>query len=205
MQISDEQVEQACAAYWAFDHKWPDDLTNHDVIRGHMRRALEAALSLPVQPVACGGDIAREFFADFQAEAFNLHTTPPVPPTGPEDDLIAALNSAKSALIDAQEELRLIRMKDTGAVYDTVLRSLTLPSAIRQADEALALRSRPASALPVVGEVHNIAHDGFVGTVQGHYVTREGKRGVVLQQEGTRVVHVYGEKWLAQSTPSVQP
>lgn len=42
-----------------------------------------------------------------------------------------------------------------------------------------------------------IAHDGFKGDVIGHYTTREGKRGVVLQQEGTRVVHVYGEKWLA--------
>lgn len=42
-----------------------------------------------------------------------------------------------------------------------------------------------------------IAHDGFAGTVQGYYETREGKRGVVLQQHGTRVVHVYGEKWLS--------
>ena len=41
-----------------------------------------------------------------------------------------------------------------------------------------------------------IEHDGFEGTVIGNYVTREGKRGVVLQQTGTRVVHVYGEKWL---------
>jgi hypothetical protein len=41
-----------------------------------------------------------------------------------------------------------------------------------------------------------IAHDGFAGDIIGHYVTREGKRGVVVQQDGTRVVHVYGEKWL---------
>ncbi len=45
------------------------------------------------------------------------------------------------------------------------------------------------------GTFVTIAHDGFAGTVQGHYVTREGKTGVVLQQHGTRVVHVYGEKW----------
>jgi hypothetical protein len=41
-----------------------------------------------------------------------------------------------------------------------------------------------------------IAHDGFAGDIIGHYVTREGKRGVVVQQDGTRVVHVYGEKWI---------
>lgn len=37
-----------------------------------------------------------------------------------------------------------------------------------------------------------VAYDGFVGTVVGTYVTREGKVGVVVQQEGTKVVHVYG-------------
>ncbi len=41
----------------------------------------------------------------------------------------------------------------------------------------------------------SVAHDGFEGTVIGHYLTREGKPGLVLQQHGNRVVHVYGEKW----------
>ncbi len=41
-----------------------------------------------------------------------------------------------------------------------------------------------------------IDHDGFVGFIIGHYTTHEGKRGVVVQQEGTLVVHVYGEKWI---------
>jgi hypothetical protein len=51
---------------------------------------------------------------------------------------------------------------------------------------------------PALGAVVAIEHDGFVGTVQGYYETREGKRGVVLQQLGTKVVHVYGEKWLQE-------
>lgn len=43
-----------------------------------------------------------------------------------------------------------------------------------------------------------IDHDGFAGDVIGHYTTREGKPGVVMQQDGTRVVHVYGEKWITK-------
>lgn len=41
----------------------------------------------------------------------------------------------------------------------------------------------------------SIDHDGFQGKVIGHYITLQNKRGVVLQQNGTKVVHVYGEKW----------
>ena len=41
----------------------------------------------------------------------------------------------------------------------------------------------------------SVEHDGFSGSVIGYYVTREGKPGLVLQLDGARVVHVYGEKW----------
>ncbi len=41
-----------------------------------------------------------------------------------------------------------------------------------------------------------VAHDGFKGDVIGFYETREGKRGAVVQQDGTRVVHVYSERFL---------
>lgn len=51
-----------------------------------------------------------------------------------------------------------------------------------------------------IGHV-TFAHDGFSGDIIGHYTTREGKRGVVVQQDGTRVVHVYGEKWLSPISP----
>lgn len=47
-----------------------------------------------------------------------------------------------------------------------------------------------------LGSHYRIEHDGFSGTVIGDYITLEGKRGVVLQLDGCRVVHVYGEKWL---------
>jgi hypothetical protein len=48
------------------------------------------------------------------------------------------------------------------------------------------------------GKTVSIEHDVFTGSVIGSYVTHEGKRGVVVQQDGTRVVHVYGEKWLTE-------
>lgn len=49
---------------------------------------------------------------------------------------------------------------------------------------------------PDIGKTYTIEHDGFIGKVIGGYYTIEGKHGVVLQQVGTRVVHVYGRKWL---------
>lgn len=39
---------------------------------------------------------------------------------------------------------------------------------------------------------YGVEYDGFVGTLQGGYVTREGRVGVVLQQLNNRVIHVYG-------------
>ncbi len=44
-------------------------------------------------------------------------------------------------------------------------------------------------------KIYRVEHDGFEGTLIGTYVTREGKTGFVLQQIGTRVVHVYSAKW----------
>ena len=40
-----------------------------------------------------------------------------------------------------------------------------------------------------------VEQDGFLGTVQGYYITREGHTGLVLQDKSNRVVHVYKEKW----------
>ena len=47
-----------------------------------------------------------------------------------------------------------------------------------------------------IGTLAAIEHDGFEGTVIGYYERPDRKMGVVLQQVGTCVVHVYGEKWL---------
>ena len=47
-----------------------------------------------------------------------------------------------------------------------------------------------------LGNYCAVEHDGFQGHIIGHYTTREGKEGVVVQQINTRVVHVYGRKWI---------
>lgn len=44
------------------------------------------------------------------------------------------------------------------------------------------------------GKAVQVESDGFRGTVVGWYITRENRRGVVLQQDGTRIVHVYREE-----------
>ena len=41
-------------------------------------------------------------------------------------------------------------------------------------------------------KVYKIDFDGFEGTIVGSYTTREGREGVVLQQLGNKIVHVYG-------------
>ncbi len=40
-------------------------------------------------------------------------------------------------------------------------------------------------------EMYKAKHDGFIGAQIGTYKTLQGIEGVVLQQLGTRVVHVY--------------
>lgn len=99
-------------------------------------------------------------------------------------------------------------------VRDRAIRALNLAIEDRQASDTvemnvgdlsvmlgLLLAASPAST---PGGHVEIAHDGFAGHIIGRYETREGKRGVVVQQDGTRVVHVYGEKWLAASPSPAQ-
>ena len=53
-------------------------------------------------------------------------------------------------------------------------------------------KARPLFSFSCAGdETYRVDYDGFVGTKQGVYVTREGRVGVVLQQVGTKGVHVY--------------
>lgn len=47
-----------------------------------------------------------------------------------------------------------------------------------------------------LGTKVSIEHDGFVGFVRGYYQHEDGKTGVVLRQEGTKVTHVYSTRWL---------
>lgn len=60
------------------------------------------------------------------------------------------------------------------------------------------MTEKPTTPDPPLGAKFRIEHDGFVGFVIGHYERRDGHRGVVLQQRGTNIVHVYGLKWLKE-------
>ena len=136
-----------------------------------MRRALAAALSLPVQPVAwpegffkLGGDnrlrecasdgchqhvsirversgVGSDHCEPCARKIADLLTTPPISPTkGPEDDLIAAREAAEDIEInyvvcDPKE----VREQVAAAIMDALRKDR-------------AIRSRPASALPEVGE-----------------------------------------------------
>lgn len=49
-----------------------------------------------------------------------------------------------------------------------------------------------------IGQRFSIKHDGFIGTCIGHYQRRDSEEGVVLQQDGTNVVHVYRRQWITR-------
>lgn len=49
------------------------------------------------------------------------------------------------------------------------------------------------------GDLVFIEHDGFVGTIIGFYERNDGYCGVVVQQLDTKVVHVYGLKYLKKA------
>lgn len=43
----------------------------------------------------------------------------------------------------------------------------------------------------MIGRSFTCVGDGFTGTCIGLYKTREGRSGAVIQQDGTRIVHIY--------------
>lgn len=66
--------------------------------------------------------------------------------------LVEALTEARAVIADADEELRLIRAKDCGVVYDTTLRHLKIPMAYQQIDAALLQHTR-SKALSDLAEI----------------------------------------------------
>lgn len=74
----------------------------------------------------------------------------------------------------------------------------------KQAATAWSTRPVPAPVEVRDGQRFTIEHDGFTGTVIGSYERLDGYRGVVMQQDGCRVVHVYGEKHLRPALTSPQ-
>ena len=105
----------------------------------------------------------------------------------------ADLESIYAALSQAQDCIR-------GETPEDISDEAAREDTIDKVRDAMRLIEH-MQAQPQTGQAWRIEHDGFEGNQIGSYVTREGKRGVVLQQIGTRVVHVYGEKWLTCPLP----
>lgn len=155
-------------------------------------------------------------------ECAPLYTAPPAD-AGMREAFVRVLASLAAAISILERTPKAKKAVASDKMFDTMLddyrkaleagrAALTAPGATTKSDvEALAattaerpgtVTSEPEPSTSDPSSTYTIAHDGFTGTVQGHYVTREGKQGVVLQQVGTRVVHVYGRKWLDGDTAS---
>lgn len=184
--------------------------------RKWMRAALAAALSVPTpgtggaEPVGEAGTMPGTdgfTMACFKAVDVPVGTKLYTAPLGDAELLEAAERQVERLLstpqagdlgaVKATHEYKLRAMAENyhgGHIWDALD-----AETVRNASEEIAALRSALSSSPVGEMVHQIEHDGFEGTVIGSYVTREGKRGVVLQQVGTKVVHVYGEKWLGRA------
>ena len=86
--------------------------------------------------------------------------------------------------------------EDGGEPSEELLRSAhSVADAVLHATDPFIGELRKIAAHYPPGTALSVDHDGFAGAVIGYYVTREGKPGLVLQGEGTRVVHVYQTRW----------
>jgi len=161
MQISDAQVERFCSAFYAH---W--DLTANDVARGKVRDAILTAFAATPEPISVqnmrqemsllislfkhaiatpgyGQDPAsREEAEDHIDSAGRALEAALSLPVQPEDDLIAAREAAAATIL-AQGWSDDTAAQYRSGFYDHI-------ESIQAC--LLALRSRPASALPVVGE-----------------------------------------------------
>lgn len=74
--------------------------------------------------------------------------------------------------------------------------TIAVKTVLSRGGDYLALFEAIRDTLPPEGKSFRSAHDGFEGVVIGGYTRLDGYEGFVLQQNGTKVVHVYGKKHL---------
>lgn len=175
--------------------------TEHDeALVERMTDAIERAIDCQMNCSAPRGVTKRIYARAFAIAA--LETLPardeavPASKLGPIPSVESfAINPVGEGDITVEASSRFVHERDMAKVMKWA----------RAAEAALASSTSAESAgggvqFPPRPSGHvSIAHDGFAGDIIGHYETREGKRGVVVQQDGTRVVHVYGEKWLTET------
>ena len=151
-------------------------------------------------------------------ECAPLYTASPAD-AGMREVFVRVLASLAAAISILERTPKAKKAVASDKMFDTMLNdyrkaleigraALTAPGATTKSDDGFLGTLPSGESEPVVtptylsSDTYTIAHDDFTGTVQGRYVTREGKEGVVLQQVGTRVVHVYGRKWIDGSATS---
>ena len=109
------------------------------------------------------------------------------------EELERALYQAQNVCAEAYQLVAMIDMAVPGLV----------PNAVGWLDNLANHEMLHDDLLPVSiggkfpnGSRWRVEHDGFQGVVIGGYMRLDGEQGVVMQQDGTNVVHVYGTKWL---------
>lgn len=148
------------------------------VERNH--RFLEEALEL-VQSTGCTVSEAHQL-VDY---VFSRPTGEPVQETGGVMVTLAALCLAAGLDMHQAAETELTRCWSK-------IDKIRVKQAAKPKHGPLPEAAPTAEGDRAIGAAVRVDYDGFAGTVQGHYVTREGRRGAVVQQHGTKVVHVYG-------------
>lgn len=126
--------------------------------------------------------------------------------TAPKIDHVEAVKGACAALAAAISLLERTPKAKKAAPSDTMFDMMLddYRSALDTARAAIAALSeapREAEGRRFFNEYDNFLGDD-IGDNGGGYTTREGKKGRILQQVGTKVVHVYGAHRLVEVIPA---
>lgn len=119
--------------------------------------------------------------------------------TTQERDLVAQLQRRADMIADAHARKSSKKVERPFTLEDFAIAEISrLRSALAAQEEVHTSAPQTETPSPKIGDLYAIEHDGFVGTVIGFYQRSDGYKGVVMQQAGTKIVHVYGLKWLSQ-------
>ena len=152
----------------------------------------------PGEPLIKCGCLSAKNSENMESKQFDSRVPGPSQLTKPAENVSCGnlTNAGDTAPPAALEEAEYILTQIDPVMYQQIK-----PKIRRVIELILAALARPEGAIPDLGNRYHIEHDGFTGTVIGAYKRLDGEEGVVMQQDGSKVVHVYRRKWL---TPAPQ-